>query len=153
MRLEMRGLGFAGEGGDDVAAEGGAWFGTGRRIAVGTGGVFVETLLPFGTQSRVIEDGFGLGNRRCESIQGTLAGRGDRSLIRVLYSISVRATVAGAENDFVGAGEFARHGIERLSENGACHIYEVLVSGCKGINYLSSFPRKRIRRNAPFAFS
>lgn len=48
MRLEMRGLGFAGEGGDDVAAECSAWFGIGGRIAVGTGGVFVETLLPFG---------------------------------------------------------------------------------------------------------
>lgn len=136
MRLEMRGLGFAGEGGDDVAAERGARLGTGRRIAVGTGGVFVETLLPLGAQGGVIEDGFGLGNRRRESIQGTLAGRGDRTVIGVLHSISVRATVAGAENDFVGACEFARHGIERLSENGACHIYEVLVSGCKGINYL-----------------
>lgn len=136
MRSGMRGLGFAGEGGDDVAAEGGAWFGTGRRIAVGTGGVFVETLLPFGTLCGVIEDGFGLGNRRCESIQGALAGRRNGTFVGVLHHISMGLTIAGAENDFVGAGEFARHGIERMSENGTCHIYEVLVSDCKGINYL-----------------
>lgn len=136
MRLEMRGLGFAGEGGDDVAAERGARLGIGGRIAVGTGGVFVETLLPFGTLRGVIEDGFGLGNRRCESIQGALAGRGNGTFVGVLHYISMGLTIAGAENDFVGACEFARHGIERLSENGACHIYEVLVSGCKGINYL-----------------
>lgn len=136
MRLEMRGLGFAGEGGDDVAAERGARLGIGGRIAVGTGGVGSETLLPFGTQSRVIEDGFGLGNRRCESIQGTLAGRRDGTFVGVLHHISMGLTIAGAENDFVGAGEFARHGIERMSEDSACHIYEVLVFGCKGINNL-----------------
>lgn len=136
MRLEMRGLGFAGEGGDDVAAEGGARLGIGGRIAVGTGGVFVETLLPAGTQSGVIEDGFGLGNRRRESIQGALAGRRNGTFVGVLHHISMGLPIAGAENDFVGAGEFARHGIERMSENGTCHIYEVLVSGCKGINYL-----------------
>lgn len=136
MRSGMRGLGFAGEGGDDVAAERGARLGIGGRIAVGTGSVFVETLLPASTQSGVIEDGFGLGNRRCESIQGALAGRGNGTFVGVLHYISMGLTIAGAENDFVGACEFARHGIERLSENGACHIYEVLVSGCKGINYL-----------------
>ena len=136
MRLEMRGLGFAGEGGDDVAAERGARLGIGGRIAVGTGSIGCETLLPFGTQSRVIEDGFGLGNRRRESIQGALAGRCDGTFVGMLHSIGVRATVAGAENDFVVAGEFARHGVERMREGGACHIYEVLVSGCKGINYL-----------------
>lgn len=136
MRSGMRGLGFAGEGGDDVAAESGAWFGTGGRIAVGTGGVFVETLLPAGTQSGVIEDGFGLGNRRCESIQGALAGRGNGTFVGVLHYISMGLPIAGAENDFVVAGEFARHGIERMRESGACHIYEVLVFGCKGINNL-----------------
>ena len=136
MRLGIRRLGFAGEGGDDVAAEGSAWFGTGRRIAVGTGGVFVETLLPFGAQGGVIEDGFGLGYRRCESIQGALAGRCNGTVVGVLHHISMGLTIAGAENDFVGAGEFARHGIKRMSENGACHIYEVLVIDCKDINYL-----------------
>lgn len=136
MRSGMRGLGFAGEGGDDVAAEGGAWFGAGGWIAVGTGGIGSKTLLPLGTQGGGIENGFGLGNRRCESIQGALAGRRDGTFVGVLHYISMGLTIAGAENDFVGAGEFARHGIERMSENGACHIYEVLVSGCKGINNL-----------------
>lgn len=136
MRSGMRGLGFAGEGGDDVAAERGARLGIGGRIAVGTGGVGSETLLPLGTQGGVIEDGFGLGNRRRESIQGALAGRRNGTFVGVLHHISMGLPVAGAENDFVGAGEFARHGIERMSEDSACHIYEVLVSGCKGINYL-----------------
>lgn len=99
MRSGMRGLGFAGEGGDDVAAEGGAWFGTGGRIAFDTGGVFVKTLLPVGTQGGVIEDGFGLGNRRCESIQGALAGRGNGTFVGVLHYISMGLTIAGAENE------------------------------------------------------
>lgn len=136
MRLEMRGLGFAGEGGDDVAAEGGAWFGAGGRMAFGTGGVGSETLLPAGTQDGVVEYGFGLGNRRCESVQSALAGGCDGTFVGVLHHISMGLTIAGAENDFVGAGEFARHSIERMREGGACHIYEVLVFGCKGINYL-----------------
>ena len=129
-------LGIAGEGGDDVAAEGGAWFGMGGRIAVGTGGVGGKTLLPVGTQGRGVEDGLGLGNRRCESIQGALTGRGDRTFVGVLHGIGMRATVAGAENDFVVAGEFARHGIERMRENCTCHIYGILVFGCKITNYL-----------------
>ena len=63
MRLEMRGLGFAGEGGDDVAAERGARLGIGGRIAVGTGSVGSETLLPLGMQGGVIEDGVLHGKR------------------------------------------------------------------------------------------
>ena len=136
MRSGLGGLGFAGEGGDDVAAESGAWFGIGGWIAVGTGGVFVETLLPFGTQGGIIEDGLGLGNRRCESIQGALARGSDRSTVGIADGIGMGVSVAGAENDFVVAGEFARHGIERMREGGACHIYEILVFGCKVTNYL-----------------
>ena len=132
----MGGLGFAGEGGDDVAAEGGARFGIGGWIAVDTGGVFIETLLPFGTQSGVVEDGFGLCNRCCESIQGALAFRSDRSFVWIMDDISMGIAVAGAENDFVVAGEFARHSIERMGKGGACHIYGILVFGCKVTNNL-----------------
>ena len=129
-------LGFAGEGGDDVATEGGTWFGIGGRIAVGTGGVFAETLLPFGTQGGVAEDGLGLGNRRCESIQRALARGSDRTPVGIADGIGMGVAIAGAENDFVVAGEFARHSIERMREGGACHIYEILVFGCKVTNYL-----------------
>ena len=129
-------LGFAGECGNDIAAECGAWFGVGSRIAVGTSGVFVETLLPFGTQGGVVEDGLGLGNRRCESIQGALARGSDRSTVGIADGIGMGVAIAGAENDFVVAGEFARHSIERMREGGACHIYEILVFGCKVTNYL-----------------
>ena len=121
MRLGMGGLGFAGKSGDDVAAKGGAWFRVGGRIAVGTSGVGGETLLPVRTQSGVVEDVFGLCNRRCESIQCTLAFGGDRPLVGIADGISMGVAVAGAENDFVVAGEFARHGVERMRECGACH--------------------------------
>ena len=136
MQLGMSGLGLAGECGDDIAAEGGAWFGAGGGMAFGTGGVGGETLLPVGTQGGVIEYGFGLGNRRCESVQRALAGGSDETVVGVLHDIGVGATVAGAENDFVVAGEFARYGVERMREDGACHNYEVLVFGDKDTNNL-----------------
>lgn len=111
----------AGEGGYDKAAKGSTGLGIGGRITTDAGSVLVETVLPVGALCGIGEDNLGLCNSSREGVYGMLTGRCRRSYIRIADNIGVRLTVAGTENDLVGAGEFARHGVEGMREGCSCH--------------------------------
>ncbi len=75
-----------------------------------------ETPPPLRTLHRIRQDSLGLDYRRGEHIQCVLAGRGYGTFVRMVHDISMRATIAGAENDFVVVGEFSRQGSKRERE-------------------------------------
>ena len=99
---------MCGEGGDDEAAESAIEL-VGRcaeELGVGADGVFVRgfavldvTILPIGKAVRIghlcFAEAYGFG----ECADGAFAALGERSGVRVLDSISVRATVTGAHDD------------------------------------------------------
>ena len=123
MDIERRKVLFRGvdEGADDEAAEGGVRIGVCIGITVGFLAVGSVFILPLGTEFGGVQDDRGLVDCVLESRDGALALGSNRTFIRMFDSISMRATVAGAHNNLFFRSEFARHGVERVSEGGACH--------------------------------
>ena len=109
------------EGADDEATESGVGIGVSVGIAVGFLAVGSEFLLPLSTEFGSVQDDRGLVNRVLESRDSALAFGRNRTFIRMFNRISMRATIASAHNNLVVRGEFARHGVERMRESGACH--------------------------------
>ena len=109
------------QGADDEAAEGGVGVGVRIGIAVGFLAVVGVFLLPLRTEFGGIQDDRGLVDCVLESSNGALALGSNRTFIRMFDSISMSATVAGAHDNLFFGSEFARHGVERVSEGGACH--------------------------------
>ena len=107
---------MGGEGGDDEAAESAIEL-VGRcaeELGVGADYVFVSgfavldvTILPIGETVWIGHLRFTEAHGFRERADGTFSGLGKRSGVRVLDSISVRATVAGAHDDGFFTGEFA----------------------------------------------
>ena len=109
------------QGADDEAAEGGVGVGVRIGITVGFLAVVGVFLLPLGTEFGGVQDDRGLVNRVLESRDSALAFGRNRTFIRMFNRISMRATIASAHNNLFFRSEFARHGVERVSEGGACH--------------------------------
>ena len=109
------------EGADDEATESGVGIGVSVGIAVGFLAVGSVFLLPFGTEFGSVQDDRGLVNRVLESRDSALAFGRNRTFIRMFDRISMRATIASAHNNLFFRSEFARHGVERMRESGACH--------------------------------
>ena len=109
------------QGADDEAAEGGVGVGVCIRIAVGFLAVVGVFLLPLRTEFGGVHYDRGLVDCVLKSSNGALALGSNRTFIRMFDSISMRATVAGAHDNLFFGSEFARHGVERVSEGGACH--------------------------------
>ena len=93
---------------DDEATEGAIELvgGCAEELGVGAGYVLVcgfavldVTVLPIGKAVRIGHLRFAEAHSFGECADGTFAGLGKRSGVRVLDSISVRATVAGAHDD------------------------------------------------------
>ena len=147
----MHNLLFSGvdEGADDEAAEGGVCFWVSVRVAVGFFTVLGEFLFPFGAEFRGIQDDRGLVDCVLESSNGALALGSNRTFIRMFDSISMRATVAGAHDNLFFGSEFARHGVERVSEGRSCHrvrqshalTNDLVVVRAQDASTLSSKPR------------
>ena len=91
------------------------------RVVVGFLAVVGVFLLPLRTEFGGIQDDRGLVDCVLESSNGALALGSNRTFIRMFDSISMSATVAGAHDNLFFGSEFARHGVERVSEGGACH--------------------------------
>ena len=99
---------MGGEGGDDEAAEGAVELvgGSAENFGIGAGDMFVRgfavldvTVLPIGETVRIGHLRFTEAHGFRESADGAFAALGKRSGVRVLDSISVRATVTGAHDD------------------------------------------------------
>ena len=111
-----------GEGGDDEATESAIEL-VGRcaeELGVGADDVFVSgfavldvTILPIGETIWIGHLCFAEAHGFGERADGTFAALGERSGVRVLDCISVRATVAGAHDDAFFTGEFATKMVKR----------------------------------------
>ena len=64
----------------------------------------------------------------CERADGAFAALGERSGVRVLDCISVRATIAGAHDDAFFTGEFATEMVKRKGGFYFCHMSNNLGS-------------------------
>ena len=106
---------------DDEAAEGGVGVGVRIGIAVGFLAVVGVFFFPLSTEFGSVHDDRGLFDRLCERRNSLLARGRKRTFIRMFDYIRMRATVAGAHDNLIGGTEFARHGVERMRESGACH--------------------------------
>ena len=109
------------EGADDEATESGVGIGVSVGIAVGFLAVGSVFLLPLGTEFGGVQDDRGLVDRVLESRDSALAFGRNWTFIRMFNRISMRATIASAHNNLFFRSEFARHGVERMRESGACH--------------------------------
>ena len=109
------------QGADDEAAEGGVGVGVRIGITVGFLAVVGVFLLPLSTEVGGVQDDRGLVDCVLKSRDGALALGSNRTFIRMFDSISMRATVAGTHDNLFFGSEFARHGVEWVSESGACH--------------------------------
>ena len=90
-------------------------------IAVGFLAVVSVFLFPLRTEFGGVHYDRGLVDCVLKSSNGALALGSNRTFIRMFDSISMRATVAGAHDNLFFGSEFARHGVEWVSEGGACH--------------------------------
>ena len=106
---------------DDEATESGVGIGVRIGIAVGFLAVVGVLLFPLSTEFGGVQDDRGLVDCVLKSSNGALALGSNRTFIRMFDSISMRATVAGAHDNLFFRSEFARHGVEWVSEGGACH--------------------------------
>ena len=106
---------------DDEAAEGGVGVGVRIGIAVGFLAVVGVFRFPLRTEFGGVQDDRGLVNRVLESRDSALALGRNRAFIRMFDGISMRATVASAHNNLFFRSEFARHGVERVSEGSSSH--------------------------------
>ena len=123
------------QGADDEAAEGGVGVGVCIRIAVGFLAVVGVFLLPLRTEFGGVHYDRGLVDCVLKSSNGALALGSNRTFIRMFDSISMRATVAGAHDNLFFGSEFARHGVERVSEGSSSHSnfeLRILNYECKG---------------------
>ena len=128
---------MCGERGNNESAEGAVELvgDSAEEFGVGAGDVFVSgfavldvTVLPIGETVGVGHlhfaeaDGFG------KRADGTFAALGERSGVRVLDCISVRATIAGAHDDAFFTGEFATKMVKRKGGFYMCHMSNKLGS-------------------------
>ncbi len=132
--LSGGGGGVLNERGDDKAAKGLTRLGIGHGMALHTLLIGGKTLRPLRTLRCIRQNRLGLYYRRGESIQCALASRGYGTFVRMLQDIRMRATIAGAENDFLVFGEFSGKRRERKREFGACHNRGIFVFERKGTN-------------------
>ena len=109
------------QGADDEAAEGGVRIGVCIGITVGFLAVVSVFLLPFGAEFGGVQNDRSLVDCVLESRDSALAFGRNRTFIRMFNRISMRATIASAHNNLFFGSEFARHGVEWVSEGGACH--------------------------------
>ena len=109
------------QGADDEAAESGIRIRVSVRVTIGFLAVVGVFLLPLRTEFGGVHYDRGLVDCVLKSSNGALALGSNRTFIRMFDSISMRATVAGAHDNLFFGSEFARHGVERVSEGGACH--------------------------------
>ena len=109
------------EGADDEATESGVGIGVSVGIAVGFLAVGSVFLLPLGAEFGGVQDDRGLVNRVLESRDSALAFGRNRTFIRMFDYISMRATITSAHDNPVVRSEFARDGVKRMRESGACH--------------------------------
>ena len=128
---------MGGEGGDDEATESAIEL-VGRcaeELGVGADDVFVRgfavldvTILPIGETVGIGHLRFTEAHGFGERADGTFAALGERSGVRVLDSISVRATIAGAHDDAFFTGEFATKMVKRKGGLYVCHVSNNLGS-------------------------
>ena len=109
------------QGADDEATESGIGIGVSIWVAVGFLAVVGVLLFPLGTEFGGVHDDRGLVDCVLESSNGALALGSNRTFIRMFDSISMSATVAGTHDNLFFGSEFARHGVERVSEGSSSH--------------------------------
>ena len=80
------------------------------------------TVLPIGKAVRIGHLRFTEAHGFRERADGTFAALGERSGVRVLDCISVRATIAGAHDDAFFTGEFATEMVKRKGGFYFCHM-------------------------------
>ena len=109
------------QGADDEATESGIRIGVRIGIAVGFLAVVGVFRFPLRTEFGGVHYDRGLVDSVLKSRDGALALGSNRTFIRMFDSISMRATVAGTHDNLFFGSEFARHGVEWVSEGSSSH--------------------------------
>ena len=122
---------MCGERGDDEATESAIEL-VGRcaeELGVGADDVFVSGFAVLDVTVLPIGETVGIGHLRLAEAHGfreradsAFAALGERSGVRVLDCISVRATIAGAHDDAFFTGEFATEMVKRKGGFYFCHM-------------------------------